>query len=105
MEERLINAYLIHPVTLSHSGGLDMWNEPLPPVLLPFMGRVDRGSKLVRNAQGEQVVASATVLIPKSIASVTLADRIITADGIEHAIITLDPIYDFSFSHWEVAIA
>ena len=104
MEERVINAYLIHPLTLKRLVSLDQWQEPTW-ALVSFMGRMDRGSKLVRNAQGEQIVSAATVLIPASVLSVTLADRIIDGGGIEHAIITLDPVSDFSFSHWEAAIA
>jgi len=100
----MIGSYCIHPLTLKWLVSLDQWNTPTW-ALIDFMGRMDRGSKLVRNAQGEQVVSAATVLIPASILSVTLADRIIDGDGIEHAIIALNPVYDFSFSHWEAAIA
>ena len=100
----MIGAYLIHPLTLKRLVSLDQWNTPTW-TLVPFVGRMDRGSKLVRNAQGEQVVSAAMVLIPESVGSVFLADRIIDGDGIEHAIISLNPIYDFSFSHWEAAIA
>jgi hypothetical protein len=100
----MTGAYCIHSLTLKRLVSLDQWNTP-DWTLVPFMGRMDRGSKLVRNAQGEQVVSAATVIIPASVLSVILADRIIDSDGIEHAIIALDPIYDFSFSHWEAAIA
>jgi len=100
----MIGAYCIHPLTLKQLVSLDQWQEPIW-TLIQFMGRMDRGSKLVRNAQGEQVVSAATVIIPASVGSVTLIDRIIDGDGIEHAIIVLDPISDFSFSHWEAAIA
>jgi hypothetical protein len=99
----MIGAYLIHPLTLKRLVSLDQWNTAIW-VNVPFMGRMDRGSKLVRNAQGEQVVSAAIVLIPASLISITLADQIIDADGNEHAIITLDPVSGFSFSHWEAAI-
>lgn len=100
----MIGPYCIHPLTLKRLVSLDQWQEPTWS-LISFVGRLDQGSKLVKNAQGEQVVSAATVLIPASVLSVTLADRIIDGDGIEHAIIVLDPKYDFSFSHWEAAIA
>jgi len=103
MAERMISIYCIHPLTLKRLVSLDQWNSATS-VNVPFMGRMDRGSKLVRNSKGEQVVSAAIVLIPASVLSVTLADRIIDADGNEHSIITLDPVSDFSFSHWEAAI-
>jgi len=99
----MIGAYLIHPLTLRRLVSLDQWNTPTYTNIM-FMGRMDRGSKLVRNIKGEQVVSAAIVLIPASVGSVTLADRIIDGGGVEHAIIALDPISDFSFSHWEAAI-
>lgn len=107
----MIEVYCIHPLTLKRLVSLDQWNTPTW-ALVDFMGRMDRGSKLVRNAQGEQVVSAAIVLIPASVLSVTLADKIIVpgeVDGsgnpIDHAIIALDPKYGFSFSHWEAAIS
>jgi hypothetical protein len=107
----MIGPYCIHPLTLKRLVLLDQWNVPTW-ALISFMGRLDRGSKLVRNLQGEQVVSAAIVSIPKTVISVTLADRIIIpgeVDGagnpVDHAIIVIDPKYDFSFSHWEAAIA
>jgi hypothetical protein len=99
----LPNVYCIHPLTLKRLVSLDPWNTATWS-LIPFMGFMENGSKLVRNAQGEQVVSAALVKIPASVVSVTLADRIIDMEGIEHSVIALNPIYDFSFSHWEAAI-
>jgi len=100
----MIGPYCIHPLTLKRLVSLDQWNTAIW-TNVSFMGFMESGSRLVRNAQGEQVISAAKVKIPASVVTVTLADRIIDMDGIEHSIIALNPVYDFSFSHWEAALS
>ena len=100
----MIGAYCTRSLTLRRLVSLDQWNTAVYTDIA-FMGFMENGSKLVRNAQGEQVVSMARVGIPASVGSVTLADRIIDDEGVEHSIIALDPKYAFSFSHWEAAIS
>lgn len=100
----MTDVYCIHSLTLKRLVSLDKWNTATWTDV-PFKGRWDRGTKLVRNMKGEQVVAAAMVMIPKSVGTVTHADRIIDADGVEHSIISLALISDFMFSHWEVAVS
>ena len=100
----MVDVYCIHNLTLKRLVSLDKWNAATWTEIR-FKGRWDRGTKLVRNAQGEQVVAAAMVTIPKSVGTVTHADRIIDEDSVEHAIIALESISDFTFSHWEAAVS
>jgi hypothetical protein len=64
---------------------------------------VEWQNKLIRNAQGEQVVSAALVYLGGDIVEPTNAERIII-DGVEHAIMRVDKKTDFSVSHWEVYI-
>lgn len=98
----MIGAYLVDAVTLKHLTGRDQWQEPAW-AMLALMGKVDWGSRLVRNAQGEQVVAAALVYLPGTVAAVAHEDRIII-DAVEHTIIKIEKKADFSISHWEIFI-
>ena len=98
----MIEAYLIDPVSLKHLVSRDQWQTPTWSTLA-LMGKVDWGYKLVRNAKGEQVVAAARVYLPGTVAAITNDDRIII-DSVEHSIITVNKMTDFSMSHWEVWI-
>ena len=99
----MITAYLIDPVSLKHLLSRDARQNPTWETLA-LMGRVVWGSKLVRNAQGEQVVSAAKVYLPASVAIVTTNDRMII-DGAEHAIIRVEKKTDFSTSHWEIYLS
>jgi hypothetical protein len=64
---------------------------------------VEYQNKLIRNAQGEQVVSAALVYLAGDITPPTNADRIVI-EGIEHAIMRVDKRTDFSTSHFEIWI-
>jgi hypothetical protein len=98
----MIRAYMTDPVTLRILSGRDAWQEPAWNSL-PVMAKVEWGSRLVRNAKGEQVTAAAVVYLPPSVSQITHEDRVMI-DGIEHAIIRIERKEDFSFSHVEVFI-
>ena len=99
----MIGAYLVNPVTLKSLASRDQWNEPTW-TSTELMGKVDWGSRLVRNFKGEEVVSSALVYLANTVPAVTHEDRLVIA-GVEHQILRIEKKEDFSFSHWEVWIA
>jgi hypothetical protein len=99
----MIDIYMTDPLTLKHLVSRDEWGEPTYE-LVALMGRVDWKTRLVRDLKGEQVVSMGLVTLPRSVAEVTHEDRIIV-DGIEHAIIVIQKMADFEFSHWELYTA
>jgi hypothetical protein len=99
----MIDIYMTDPVTLKRLVSKDQWNEPIYE-LVALMGRVDWKTRLVRNLKGEQVVSMGTVTLPRSLAAVSHEDRVII-DGVEHAIIAIQKMADFEFSHWEIYVA
>lgn len=95
----MIDAYLIDEVTIKNLVSLDQWQEPTW-ALTVVKARVDWQNKLIRNAQGEQVVSAALVYFDSDVANLTIDDRIII-DGVEHTIMRVDKKTDFSTSHYE----
>ena len=98
----MLNAYLIDPISIKYLTALDQWNVPTFSTVA-VMARVEFQNQLIRNAQGEQVVAVGPVILPPDIVAPTNADRIII-DGVEHAIMRVDKKAAFSISHYEVYI-
>ena len=98
----MITAYLIDDVILRNLVSLDEWNTAVYSDVA-VKARVDWSNKIIRNAQGEQVVAAARVYLAGDITAPTNADRI-TIDGVEHAIMRVDKKTDFSVSHYEIWI-
>jgi uncharacterized protein with ACT and thioredoxin-like domain len=98
----MISAYLIDEIVIKNLVSLDQWNEPTWATVT-VKGRIEWASKLIRNAQGEQVVSAALVYFGSDVAGLTIDDRIVI-DGVEHAIMRVDKKTDFSLSHWEVWI-
>ena len=98
----MIGAYMVNPITLKLLYSRDEWQEPTW-MSVPVMAKVDWGSRLVRNAKGEQVTASALIYLPANVIAITHDDRIII-DSTEHAIIRIEKKEDFSFSHFEVYV-
>jgi hypothetical protein len=99
----VISAYLINSISIKYLASLDQWNTPTWTTVA-VNARVEWQDKLIRNAQGEQVVSAALVYLGGDITTApTNADRIITL-GVEHAIIRVDKKQDFSTCHYEVYI-
>ncbi|MCK9598016.1 MAG: hypothetical protein M0R06_03180 [Sphaerochaeta sp.] len=98
----MIGSYLIDDVTIRNLVSLDQWNTPTYTDVA-VKARVDWQDRLIRNAQGEQVVSAALVYFDNDVAGLTIDDRI-TIDGVEHAIMRVDKKTDFSTSHYEVWI-
>ncbi len=98
----MIGAYLVDPVSIKYLTALDQWNKPTYSTVA-VMARVEWTNKLIRNAQGEQVVSAALIYLAGDITAPTNADRIVI-EGAEHAIMRVDKKTDFSTSHYEVWI-
>ena len=98
----MIKAYLIDSIQIKYLSALDQWQEPTWNTVA-VKARVEYQNKLIRNAQGEQVVSAALVYLSGNIIVPTNADRVII-EGIEHAIMRVDKKTDFSTSHYEVFI-
>lgn len=98
----MIEAYLIDDIAIKYLTALDQWNTPTYSTVT-LKARVEWQDRLIRNAQGEQVVSAALVYLAGDIVAPTNADRIII-EAIEHAIMRVDKKTDFSMSHWEIYI-
>jgi len=98
----LINCYLIDDITIKYLSALDQWQEPTWSSVA-VKARIEWQDKLIRNAQGEQVISAALVYLAGDILAPTNADRIII-EGIEHVIMRVDRKTDFSISHYECFI-
>lgn len=98
----MIRSYLIDDLRIKYLTALDQWQEPTWNSI-SVKGRIEWSDRLIRNAQGEQVVSAALVYLAPDITPPTNADRIVI-ESIEHAIIRIDKKTDFSTSHFEIWI-
>ena len=98
----MIGTYLVDQISIKYLLSLDQWNVPTYSTVT-VKARVEYQNKLIRNAQGEQVVSGALVYLAGDIVAPTTADRIII-DSVEHTIMRVDKKTDFSVSHFEVFI-
>jgi hypothetical protein len=98
----MIGAYLTESITIRYLTALDEWNTATYTDVAA-KARVEWRDKLIRNAKGEQIISAALVYLAGEITPITNADRIVIA-GIEHAILRVDKIADFSVSHFEIWI-
>jgi|GEM_PF-1079353 len=96
----MIEAYLVDDITLRYLVSLDQWQEPTWSDVA-VKARVEWSNKLIRNAQGEQVVSAALVYLAGDVTAPSNADKLII-DGVEHDIMRVNKIVDFSASHFEV---
>jgi len=99
----MLNAYLINGISIKYLASLDQWQTPTWTTVA-VKARVEWNDKLIRNAQGEQVVSAALVYLGADLTTVpTTADRIVIL-GVEHAIMRVDKKEDFSACHYECYI-
>jgi len=110
----MINAYCVDDLVISRWNGNDDWGEPLSGTLVCIKGYVEWKTKLVRNINGEEVVSTVTIFIPKKLnrpaylgRALCHEDRIVEVNGetLNRAIIAIGRPGDFSFSHYEVNLA
>lgn len=98
----MITAYLVDDIVIRYLDTLDPFNTATYTDVA-VKARVEWSNKLIRNTQGEQVVAAALVYLAGDITAPTNADRI-TIDGVDHAIMRVDKKAAFSTSHFEIWI-
>jgi len=99
----MLRSYLIDDISIKYLTALDQWNVPTY-MTVAVKARIEWQDRLIRNAQGEQVVSAALVYLVGDIMAPTNADLIVI-DGKDHPIMRADRKTDFSTSHFEVWIA
>jgi len=84
-------------VVIVRSKGYDRWGEPLGTEEIELKCRIDYQFQIVKNNQGEDVVAKATILFDK-VADINYSDSITFTDefGVKHSEtpISIAPIKD-----------
>lgn len=53
---------------LTSPAGVDEWGYPIPGVPTPYKCRIDEGTKLTRDQNGEEVVSNTQILFDKVVA-------------------------------------
>ena len=110
----MIGAYLVDTVVLRKHNGTDKWREPSATTDETIKAFVDYKARQVSNAMGQVVMSMAKVMIrPRTIivdgfstrASKTISyqDKLVF-DGVEHGIITIGKMRDFSVRGMEVYV-
>jgi len=93
-------AYMVDDISIIRYGGYDSWNQPLATATVPVKGKIEYKTRLVRDLKGEEVVSSASVLLPEGVDGVLYRDLIhedvLKFDGVEHAIIRINTPKAFS---------
>lgn len=89
----MIGSYMVDPVTIVRHAAPDTFNETGAPTLELTTGYIQWGSKLIRNVQGEQVVAAARVWLEHD-ATLNHEDKI-RIDGVDHPILQIETPKDF----------
>lgn len=98
----MIGAYLTDSISIKYASTLDQYNRPTYTTVA-VMARVEWSNRLIRNAQGEQVVSAARVYLDGDIDEPTTADLVVLG-GKDHVIMRVDKQTDFSMSHYEIWI-
>jgi len=87
-------AYMVDDLTIIRYGGYDSWNQPLATEAVPVKGKIEYKTRLVKDLKGEEVVSSASVLLPEAVDGVLFRDLIhediLKFDGVEYAIIRIN---------------
>ena len=94
------NAYMTDDISIIRYGGYDSWNQPLATKNIAVKGRIEYKTRLMMNLSGEEVVSSASILLPESIDTKIFRDLIhediLKFDGVEHAVIRINTPKAFS---------
>ena len=88
----MIAAYLTDTVTRIISGGLDAYNERQAPTQSAHAAQVNWGTRIVRDGNGAEVVASGNIC---SKVKYDLADAAII-DGRTHSVVAVEEMKTFS---------
>jgi hypothetical protein len=99
----MIKTYCNQTIQLIIPAAVDQWGEPTgSETIEEVKGRVDWNNKLVRDENGEQVVAAAIVLLNYD-QPVTFTHKI-RIGNVDHPIIAINREQDWSTRYWELAI-
>lgn len=99
----MISAYLRDPLTIVRHGARDQWGSEGATTSEAALGYIEWSTRLVRNIKGEEVASSANILLAYD-ATLTHEDRILI-DGVEHSIITIQRVKDFTARAMKVFIS
>ncbi len=97
----LLDVYKTEAITWLVAGTPDQWGTYPAPAETAINARVVWKTRWVRNLAGEQVVSSASLLMTEM---PTHEDRF-RISGVDHAIVAIVEVKDFSVSHYEVFLA
>ncbi len=99
----MISAYLRDSLTIVRHGTRDEWGTESAATEEAVLGYIEWGTRLVRDIKGEEVASSANILLAYD-ATLTHEDRI-RIDGVEHPIISIALVKDFTTRAMKVFIA
>lgn len=94
----MLNAYAIHDFILKRWVSYDKYNNPTYQNE-PVKGYIEWKNVRVRDIEGEEVVAAATIWLPNRYAKPDHKD-IVEVDGVDHTIINATDLTDFSNTGW-----
>jgi len=89
----MIESYMVDPLTIVRHVAPDSFNEAGTPSFELTTGYIEWGTKLIRNLQGEQVVAAARVWLEYDV-TLNHEDKI-RIDGVDHSILQIETPKDF----------
>lgn len=95
----MLNAYLVDDIVLHRAAGRDKYGEPLADTEVPLKGKVEIGTKVVKDIKGENVYSSMSVILASRAIS---HEDFIEFDGKEYAILSITKPRDFSWGFLEV---
>jgi len=99
----MIEIYLKDDITIVRIPDKDKWGNPLPTVDVAAKGKIDYGTKLIRDTNGREVVSSARITLSPD-TTITHADKI-HFDGINHVILAIEKKKDFKTRAQIVSVA
>lgn len=98
----MIKAYLNDDLIINRFQSFDQWKSPAATINLEIKCRIDWTTRRVRDINGIEVEATATIIIAHDL-ELTHKDMI-TIGGVKYAIINIMEKKDFSAQHHEIYI-
>lgn len=98
----MLNTYAVDDFTIKRWQSYDKYNNPTF-LDQPVKGYIEWKNQRVQNIAGEEVVSQATIWLPEKYARPIHKD-VITINGIDHSIINVTDLKDFSGTGWTIYI-
>lgn len=89
----MIGSYMVDALTIVRHAARDQWNEEGTPTLELTTGYIEWGTKLIRDLQGDQVVAAGRVWLEYD-STLTHEDKL-RIDSVDHVILKIETQKDF----------